>query len=334
MAHRCPGVPRPPARQGELLLLTPPVAGSLPAARLHHRPSFAHPQLRTPVAAIGEESRVLPVAHQPLGDGEGLQPHPVAGAFVVEVESLRTGGNADLHQPAGEGAPAGRGVGGDAQLPQPFRAVGPLREDRLQRVAGEAVEQVHQQQLLVLLLVLQAQLQQSPYRLAPLGWFRPQIRQQLLKPRVHSLAPGQDRTDRRAGQQTAGRARMALTDGVVVRVEEIAPARIGALPAGQVGLQQEGFEEPGGVPQVPLRRTGIGHPLQAEILGLQGGHQGFAAVPHAPQPLHRLGRGGRRWGRGASGGRGRGGQGLAHRRGGRRDGLEPEPTCFPYDPAT
>ena len=65
-------------------------------------------------------------------------------------------GMADLDQAAAVLQPGGLGLSGQA-------GAGALRLaaiGRLQGVAAEAIEQVHQQQLLVLLLVLQAQLHQ------------------------------------------------------------------------------------------------------------------------------------------------------------------------------
>jgi hypothetical protein len=48
-------------------------------------------------------------------------------------------------------------------------------------------------------------------------------------------------------------------------------------------LQQKLLEEPGGVAQVPLRRTGVIHALQAQILRLQRLDQPQAALAHPGQ---------------------------------------------------
>ena len=97
----------------------------------------------------------------------------------------------------------------------------------------------------------------------------------------------------------AGAPGMPGADGVVVAVEEVAPAGIGRLVGqGSIGAgphgsaaawlqgrpQQKLLKEPGGVTQMPLGRTGIGHSLQAEILRFEGGDQGLAAGPHLSEP--------------------------------------------------
>lgn len=69
----------------------------------------------------------------------------------------------------------------------------------------------------------------------------------------------------------------------------MAPAAIGRFMAREVGFQQEGFEEPGGMPQVPLGRTGIGHALQAEVLRFQTLDQALAVLPYRLEPLQEPG---------------------------------------------
>ena len=107
-------------------------------------------------------------------------------------------------------------------------------------MALEAIQQVHQQQFLVLMFVLYAQLHQgrNPFR---------RILQQRLQPRIHPMAPGHDIGDRRAAEQTALRPGMACADGFVIGVELIAPERVAGLMFSCMGLQHEGVEEPGGV---------------------------------------------------------------------------------------
>ena len=178
-----------------------------------------------------------------------------------------------------------------AQLPAALegrlRPVGGGAVGRLERVAGEAVEQIHQQQLLVLLLVLQPQLQQRQRRGGLAGRSVRQNIEQLLQSRIDPCPPGQHRRDRRPAEQPPLRPGMAGADGVVVAVEQKAPQRIGgfvldAVPLAQ-GPQQEFLEEPGGVAEVPFRRTGIGHALQHQILRLQGDDQRFTAAAHRSQ---------------------------------------------------
>ena len=148
---------RPAAREAELPF-APPVPRSLPASVLHQGPAFAHPEVGALVAPVGDEGGVLGIAHQPLADGKGLQPDPVAGGFVVEVKLPRGRIETDLHEASLE------------VLPAPWPRVGPaglvVRFGfgdcfRFQGIAAEAIQQIHQQQLLVLLLVLQPQFHQG-----------------------------------------------------------------------------------------------------------------------------------------------------------------------------
>ena len=69
-------------------------------------------------------------------------------------------------------------------------------------------------------------------------------------------------------------------DRVVVRIERV---KEGGRVEGRVARtarQHEGLEEPGGVGQVPLHRTGVGHGLDGLVLHRQGLGQGEAPRPH------------------------------------------------------
>ena len=56
----------------------------------------------------------------------------------------------------------------------------------------------------------------------------------------------------------------------------------------QLGPQHKLLKEPSGVAQVPFGRAGVGHPLEAEVLWLQGGHQGQALLAHPYVPRRQL----------------------------------------------
>ena len=75
------------------------------------------------------------------------------------------------------------------------------------------------------------------------------------------------------------RARILLADAVVVAVEQVFECGIGGLITGQVRLEQKGFEEPGGVSQVPARRAGFRAGLQAHVFGEQRFTQLLAESP-------------------------------------------------------
>ena len=193
-------------------------------------------------------------------------------------------GMADLDQAAAVLQPGGLGLPGQA-------GAGALRLaaiGRLQGVAAEAIEQVHQQQLLVLLLVLQAQLHQLQ-----LGGALIQLSQHGQHGPIHLRPPGQHLGQGRAAEQAPLGPGVAGADGVVVAVENKAPGLgswlIGPRQASlQLGPQHKLLKEPGGVAQVPLGRAGVGHPLQAEVLWLQGGHQGQALLAHPYVPRRQL----------------------------------------------
>ena len=179
VAHRRLGVAGPAPGQGEFPVAAP-VAGGLPAPLVGHGPAFAHPQLGTPVAAIGDEPLKGAVAHQLAGDLEGLKPNAVTGSLVIEMEAAdgRIGadlalGVADRHQAPGVVQPSGglarlRSLAG-AGLKAVFRTITGEAVAGFEWIAAEAVQQVHQQQLLVLLLVLQPQLDQGQGRCRLLG---------------------------------------------------------------------------------------------------------------------------------------------------------------------
>ncbi len=82
---------------------------------------------------------------------------------------------------------------------------------------------------------------------------------------------------------------LTVSDGVVIRVELIAPDRITGFVAGEMRLEQKGVEKPGGVGEMPFRRTGIGHALQSKILRLERSDQGFTALSHIQQGVEQQG---------------------------------------------
>ncbi len=239
-------------REGVPAALPPlPVERRLPAARLHQVPPGGKPELRPLVAAILDEADEVPVRHRVRGDLERLQPHAMARHLVVEPEAAAI--MADVVKPAGEGDPA--------RLARPDRSQGPLLlVRRPERVARQQVLEVGEDELLVLLLVLQAQLEQlGRVRLA---------REQILDGKVDMASIRENGVEARARKKAALRTRMALADRLVVGVEEHPEGGIeNAIAAHR--LEQEGLEKPRGVSEVPLHRARVGHGLQRAILGRQ-----------------------------------------------------------------
>merc|ERR1711965_42874 len=107
--------------------------------------------------------------------------------------------------------------------------------------------------------------------------------QQAVQALVNAVAPVEDGCYPRPAQQAAFGPGMPVSYSVVIRVELITPAWIAGLVAFQVGLQQKGFEEPGGVGEVPFRRAGVCHALQAQIFGLQRMDQRLTVMAHLLQ---------------------------------------------------
>ena len=128
----------------------------------------------------------------------------------------------------------------------------------------------------MLLLVLQAKFHQ-------LDQFAGGPFQQPVQALINTVTPVQDGSDSRSAEQAAFRAGVPLTDSVVIRVELITPARVAGLMTCEEWLQQKGFEEPGGVGQMPFRGAGVGHALQAQIFRLQRMDQRLTTLAHLLQ---------------------------------------------------
>jgi hypothetical protein len=133
---------------------------------------------------------------------------------------------------------------------------------------------VHQQQLLVLLLVMAAQFDQLLRVVIESARVQP-AHQRVL----HILAIAADIRDARSRHQATLRPRMTAPDRLVVRIEQI-PVRGIELGIFRVGSEQKLLEEPGGVRPMPLRRTGIGHRLRCLVLGRQPSGQSVGRRPN------------------------------------------------------
>ena len=93
-------------------------------------------------------------------------------------------------------------------------------------------------------------------------------RKELAQARIHMSAIGQNLLAGRACQQATVGARMARACGLIIGVEEIGEAFIeGAIAI--AAPQDEGFEEPGRMGQMPLGGAGVVHGLNRLVLGRQ-----------------------------------------------------------------
>ena len=141
--------------------------------------------------------------------------------------------------------------------------------------SAEHVLDVHEQQLLVLLLVVEAELDERGRR-------RGVARVDELVHRVVDVrAVLRDLVDARPREQTALRARVPRTDRFVVRVEEVRVRGVERRVAGEPGREDERLEEPGGVGPVPLRRAHVGHRLHDLVFGGERRGERLGVVAHA-----------------------------------------------------
>src|SRR5690606_1827091 len=127
-----------------------PVERRLGSFRLEPLPAVGEPGLRPPVAPVLDEREELPAGDGAAAEQEGAQEERVPRSLVVEGEAV--GARADLDDaslvrdpgPAAGRAARGRGLGDAA---------------RSEHVARERELEVGEEQLLVLLLVLEAELE-------------------------------------------------------------------------------------------------------------------------------------------------------------------------------
>src|SRR5215831_18523462 len=75
--------------------------------------------------------------------------------------------------------------------------------------------------------------------------------------------------ERGSRQQASLRTRMLVADGVVVRVVQDAKFGTKGTVTGNETLEHKGLEEPRGMREVPLDRTGVRHRLQRAVLRRQ-----------------------------------------------------------------
>ena len=148
--------------------------------------------------------------------------------------------------------------------------------DRIGRVLREGVQDVGEQQFLVLLLVMQADLQNFEHARGIRGRH---IGDQPLDRGIDMGAIGGDVGAVRPRDQAALGARMARAGGDVIGVEQEGKTLVEDLVVGIVRHEQEGLEEPGDMRAMPFGRRGIGHRLHDLVLGRQmrGARFGFRA---------------------------------------------------------
>ncbi|MNP16199.1 hypothetical protein D3C76_1085860 [compost metagenome] len=194
----------------------------------------------------------------------------MARRLAIEGETVAA--VADALHAAGEAMPAQR-RGRDRRRRRQVAAI-----DRVQRVLREDVLDVHEQQLLVLLLVLQAQLDAARDLPRVLGRRRGE---QFAHGPVDMRAEGHHLGHPGSRDQPPPRAGEGRAVGFVVGVEQVVVERFRRAVAGQEGLEDEGLEEPGDMRQVPFRRADVGHALDHMVLGAERGADRLAGRAYA-----------------------------------------------------
>ncbi len=149
---------------------------------------------------------------------------------------------------------------------------------RLQRVLRQEVQHVRDQQLLVLLLVMAAQLDQRQRRLR-------QVRQRVDQRGIDVRPVRPHFVQRRAGHHAAPVTRVAPPLRLVIAVEQERPALVVQPVARHVIAQHEGLEEPGRVREMPFGGRGVGHRLHGRVRIRQGSGQRGGQCAHGAEPL-------------------------------------------------
>ena len=193
----------------------------------------------------------------------------VARGFVVEAEALafmtdRMNARGNINETA-------RALRRARRLP--FGVI-----DRVGRVLREGMQDVGEQQFLVLLLVMQADLQNREYALRVR---RRHLLDQPLDRRIDMGAIAGDVLAVRPGDQAALGAGVARPSGDIIGVEQERKTLIENPVGGIVRHQQELLEEPGDVRAVPFGRRGVGHRLDDLVLGRQRRGALFRLRAHA-----------------------------------------------------
>ena len=143
------------------------------------------------------------------------------------------------------------------------RAAGPIM--RAQRIGREERENVGEHQFLMLLLMSLAERKKRRDR----GRFRLAAGEQFAQRVVHIAAVGEDFVRRGARQEPAPGPRMPGPGGFIIGVEAIREALVEDAIAAHVRRQDERFEEPARMRQMPFRGAGVVHRLDGHVLGRQ-----------------------------------------------------------------
>ena len=123
------------------------------------------------------------------------------------------------------------------------------------------MEDVHQDKLLVLLLMSQTKRDQIG------GFSWDTAGEEAFHRGVHMGAVAQHIGRGGARQKSASGPRMPIAHRLIIRIEQVAEAGVEHLVAAQIRCENKRFEEPARVSEMPFHRTGVGHGLGLLVFG-------------------------------------------------------------------
>src|SRR3954447_23125995 len=226
-----------------------PIIRSLPPLAIYGRPAVGKPQRSVRIAVCLHEFEPLAIADEAVGEAEGMDQCLTARRLVVPVEASAR--MADLVDAAVEGNV------GEAGSLVACRKRRRLAIGRPQRALCEQRQDVGEQKLLVLLLVIDADLNEPCHLPGGIDAACEERVQALIDMRAvgENLGIGGPR------QERAFRPRLPLALAFVIRIEAEIEFRVENPVARQMMLQDESLEEPGDVRQMPLGRARVLHGL-------------------------------------------------------------------------
>src|SRR5579864_3543373 len=136
-------------KNAPIVTITPPIERGLPAMLLHRCPTVREPEFGLGIAARRGELGEFAACDRTVRETKRIHPDAVARTLIVKGEICAL--MADLNEPTGELDKSQRSRLGS---PTPARRL----IGRQQRVQREHMLDVHQDQLLMLLLMMQAEL--------------------------------------------------------------------------------------------------------------------------------------------------------------------------------
>jgi hypothetical protein len=265
-----------------LAVLVPPVSRRLPPFRLHDIPAFRQPQRRRRVTTSTDELHPLAICHQVTRYTHRRNQSVVPRRLIIEAETgtlVADCMNTSRHVDAIVAVNAPRTGACAGHLPR--RII-----NRVGRVMSEGVQDVRDQQFLMLLFVVEANLENSK-DLGGIG-----VTDFFNQTRHSGVDMGTILRDLLAvwpGDQAPLRARVTGTRRDVVGIEQERKPLIEDSIARIVRHQQKLLEEPRDMCAVPFGRRGIRHRLYNLVFSREARGATFGLGPDmaesvAPEP--------------------------------------------------